>query len=70
MNQEAGQTAREESSSTPKAGILRLQAGEHVTDLSNATAGPERLILVTCGGPYIDDKVGYRDNIIFTAHPE
>lgn len=30
MNQEAGRTVREESSSTPKAGILRLQAGEHV----------------------------------------
>jgi len=30
MNQEAGRTAREKSSSTSKAGILRLQAGEHV----------------------------------------
>ena len=31
--------------------------------------GAERLVVITCGGPY-DRDTGYRDNIILTARPD
>ena len=33
-----------------------------------AREGPERLVVITCGGPYSRDT-GYRDNIIVKARP-
>ncbi len=32
-------------------------------------AGPRRLQVVTCGGPYDADGGGYRDNLVVTADP-
>lgn len=32
-------------------------------------AGPPRLVVITCGGPY-DPRSGYRDNLIVTASPD
>jgi len=31
--------------------------------------GPERLTLITCGGPFDPDTLGYTDNIVVTALP-
>ncbi|WP_354699889.1 hypothetical protein DSM112329_00147 [Paraconexibacter sp. AEG42_29] len=31
--------------------------------------GPKRLVLVTCGGPFLQDVGHYRDNVIVTARP-
>lgn len=31
--------------------------------------GPRRLILVTCGGPFDEEKGSYRDNVVVTAVP-
>jgi hypothetical protein len=31
--------------------------------------GPRRLVLVTCGGPFIEQRGQYRDNIVVTAIP-
>ena len=33
-----------------------------------ARDGAERLVVITCGGPY-DRRTGYRDNVILTAQP-
>ena len=33
-----------------------------------ARDGEERLVVITCGGPY-DRRTGYRDNVILTARP-
>ncbi|WP_299039447.1 class F sortase [uncultured Pseudokineococcus sp.] len=32
-------------------------------------AGPERLVLVTCGGPYLRDVGAHRDNVVVVAEP-
>lgn len=29
--------------------------------------GPARLVLVTCGGEYLPDAAGYRDNVVVVA---
>ena len=34
-----------------------------------ARQGPPRLVLVTCGGPFIESEGHYRDNIVVTAAP-
>ena len=31
--------------------------------------GPPRLTLVTCGGPFLPDVGGYRDNVVVVAEP-
>ncbi|MEJ5868603.1 class F sortase [Pseudokineococcus sp. 5B2Z-1] len=31
--------------------------------------GPERLVLVTCGGPYLRDVGAHRDNVVVVAEP-
>ena len=31
--------------------------------------GPKRLVLVTCGGPFMQASGHYRDNVIVTARP-
>jgi hypothetical protein len=31
--------------------------------------GPKRLVLVTCGGPFLPDVGHYRDNVVVTARP-
>ncbi|SFL75194.1 class F sortase [Geodermatophilus ruber] len=33
-------------------------------------AGPPRLVLVTCGGPFLPEHGGYRDNLVVVAEPE
>ncbi|MBA3489085.1 MAG: class F sortase [Longispora sp.] len=43
------------------------KASDFPADLINATTDPERLVLVTCGGPFIGGKTGYRDNVAITA---
>ncbi|WP_375488504.1 class F sortase [uncultured Jatrophihabitans sp.] len=32
-------------------------------------AGPPKLVLITCGGPFDEATRSYRDNIVVTAHP-
>lgn len=32
-------------------------------------SGPHRLALVTCGGPWLEERSSYRDNVIVTAVP-
>jgi hypothetical protein len=34
-----------------------------------ADDGPERLVLVTCGGPYLRDVGAHRDNVVVVAEP-
>ncbi|MBB3086719.1 class F sortase [Geodermatophilus sabuli] len=34
-----------------------------------ARAGPPRLVLVTCGGPFLPELGGYRDNVVVVADP-
>lgn len=34
-----------------------------------ARTGPHRLALVTCGGPWIEERSSYRDNVIVLAEP-
>jgi hypothetical protein len=34
-----------------------------------STAGPARLVLATCGGPFIEAAGHYRDNVVVTAAP-
>jgi sortase (surface protein transpeptidase) len=34
-----------------------------------ARAGPPRLVLVTCGGPFLADLGAYRDNVVVVAEP-
>ena len=34
-----------------------------------ARSGPPRLVLVTCGGPFLPDVGGYRDNVVVVAEP-
>jgi hypothetical protein len=31
--------------------------------------GPPRLTLVTCGGPFLPEVGGYRDNVVVVAEP-
>jgi len=34
-----------------------------------STTGAPRLVLVTCGGPFIESAGHYRDNVVLTAVP-
>jgi sortase (surface protein transpeptidase) len=34
-----------------------------------ARSGPPRLVLATCGGPFLSDVGGYRDNVVVVAEP-
>lgn len=34
-----------------------------------ARSGPPRLALITCGGPFLPDVGGYRDNVVVLAEP-
>ncbi len=34
-----------------------------------AQDGPPRLMLITCGGPFDEATLSYRDNIVVTAMP-
>ena len=43
------------------------KARDFPAELINATTGPETLVLVTCGGPYVGGNTGYRDNVVITA---
>ncbi|MGY1774239.1 class F sortase [Geodermatophilus sp. SYSU D00804] len=38
-------------------------------DLLFTREGPPRLTLVTCGGPFLPDVGGYRDNVVVVAEP-
>ena len=38
-------------------------------DLLFTREGPPRLTLVTCGGPFLPDIGGYRDNVVVVAEP-
>jgi LPXTG-site transpeptidase (sortase) family protein len=38
-------------------------------ELFVSTAGPRRLALVTCGGPFDEETRRYRDNLIVWAEP-
>ncbi|SFT32618.1 Sortase family protein [Geodermatophilus amargosae] len=38
-------------------------------DLLFGREGPPRLTLVTCGGPFLPDVGGYRDNVVVVAEP-
>ncbi|WP_369255975.1 class F sortase [Geodermatophilus amargosae] len=38
-------------------------------DLLFGRTGPPRLTLVTCGGPFLPDVGGYRDNVVVVAEP-
>jgi sortase (surface protein transpeptidase) len=38
-------------------------------DLLFGREGPSRLTLVTCGGPFLPDVGGYRDNVVVVAEP-
>ena len=38
-------------------------------DLLFTRTGPPRLTLVTCGGPFLPDVGGYRDNVVVVAEP-
>lgn len=39
------------------------------TDVIFDRAGPPRLTVVTCGGPFIEQTRSYRDNVVITAVP-
>ncbi len=32
-------------------------------------SGPPRLVLVTCGGPFLPEAGGYRDNVVVVGEP-
>jgi hypothetical protein len=34
-----------------------------------ARSGPSRLVLVTCGGPFLAERGAYRDNVVVVAEP-
>ncbi|WP_448626045.1 class F sortase [Geodermatophilus sp. URMC 64] len=39
------------------------------TEALFARSGPPRLVLVTCGGPFLADSGRYRDNVVVVAEP-
>ncbi|MBK4138944.1 sortase [Corynebacterium macginleyi] len=47
----------------------RLAKGSDFPDVVNDTDGPNRLVLITCGGKFIGGALGYEDNIITVAEP-
>ena len=47
----------------------RLPKGANFPDVVNDTDGPNRLVLITCGGKFIGGALGYEDNIITVAEP-
>lgn len=47
---------------------VNKQGGLPVDEL-NRLDGPEKVALVTCGGPFVGAPLGYRDNIVVFAEP-
>ena len=47
----------------------RLPKGSDFPPEVNDAAGPNRLVLITCGGQFVGGALGYADNIITIAEP-
>ena len=47
----------------------RLPKGSDFPPEVNDATGPNRLVLITCGGQFVGGALGYADNIITVAEP-
>lgn len=51
--------------------VARQEFDKEVVPLADlfTRAGPPRLVLITCGGPFLADIGSYRDNVVVVAEP-
>ena len=47
----------------------RLAKGAPLPDVVNDASGPNKVVLITCGGDFVGGQLGYADNIITVAEP-